>query len=96
MLPYHVRRETGGRYVVVNRNYKPVGDPRTEEWVDYEPYAVCVRGVTESVARRASSRDDPDTSSIYLFSDGCMPWKSDEFLWQYVRRLKALFRLKVG
>ena len=54
-LPYCLKKQPDGKYVVLNREYKPIGF-KTKDWVGYEQYpvAVKIKGLTAKVAAKIS------------------------------------------
>jgi hypothetical protein len=69
-LPYVLRRQEDGSYLVLNRKYKPIGF-LTDEWVDYENYPIAHHFVRETIEKLAipGSR----YGDIYLYNDGSIP-----------------------
>lgn len=95
-LPYCLHRLKDGRYIVLNRKYKPLG-VRSSEWVIYEdhPSAAAMK-ITPAIAKNLSWNGSDDAEVIYLYSDGCIPNESVEHLQSYSMRLKVLMDLPVG
>jgi hypothetical protein len=94
-LPYCIRRVRRGEYVILNREYKPLGQT-TMDFARYEPHAVKIKGIGPATARRLSARGDPDVKSIYLYNDGCIPTSSVLGGRAYYKRLDILARLQIG
>ena len=94
-FPYCLQRQEDGRYVLLNRNYKPVGF-FTSEWITYEDYpiGVKVKGLTAAVAARLDYQGRNDLDRIYLYNDGCVPTASDANMQQYLKRLGILMSLR--
>lgn len=93
-FPYCLRRQPDGRYVLLNRNYKPVGF-MTGGWVRYEDYPVAVHlpGLTPAlIAEIDCGRGDEDC--IYLYSDGSVPTRGDQEMLAYLGRLARLMALR--
>ena len=93
-LPYCVKRVKAGRYVILNREYKPVGQ-RTSDIVKYEDHMARIKGLTAKRAGRISVHGDEDRSVIYLYNDDCIPERSEANMAAYLARLGLLARLKV-
>lgn len=93
-LPYCIDRQPDGRYVVLNRMYKPLGF-RTRDWVDYENYPISIklRGLGPAVAAKISARGDSSLDRIYLYHDGCIPTASPKDWEAYQKRLAILAKL---
>lgn len=96
-FPYCLDKQPDGRYVVLNREYKPIGF-KTREHIKYDDYRVCVelKGIGSATAAKLSYKGDSNTDRIYLYNDGCVPTKSNEHMKNYLERLKILAKLKVN
>lgn len=91
-LPYVLLLQSDGRYVVLNRNYKPVG-LTVSDYIDYGAFPVAIKFKRKLSSRQiqALSHDgSPDPSRIYLYDDGCVPTYSDANWTAYSARLKRL------
>jgi hypothetical protein len=95
-LPYCLEKQPDGRYVVLNREYKPIGF-KTREHIEYEEYPICVelKGIGEVTAAKVSYNSDSNTDMIFLYNDGCVPTESAEHMKNYLNRLAILAKLKV-
>jgi len=95
-LPYCIKKLADGRYVVLNRKYKPLGFS-TSEKLDYESYPITVkmRGLKAKTAVKLSWKGDDNTDEIFLYNDGCVPTQSAKFMSAYLERLKILLAMKV-
>ena len=96
-FPYCLTRLEDGRYVVLNRDYKPLGF-LTSEWVEYTEYPVCVKlkGLGAAKARRLSCDGSEKLDRIYLYKDGCVPTRSPAAMESYMKKLQLLATLRVG
>ena len=65
ILPYAIIEVGDGKYIPVNRDYKPLG-VSTDEWVEYGEYPWLHIEADEPIAARGS---------FWLFNDACPPWK---------------------
>lgn len=94
-FPYCIQRLDDGRYILLNRRYKPLGW-QGREWVDYgtHPSAAKLR-VTAATARKLSYEGSPATDVIYLYNDGCVPTRSAANMRAYLERLAVLMKLRV-
>ncbi len=91
-MPYCLQRLDSGKWVVLNRNYKPLGYTK-EEWVEYEQYAVPLKiSVTE---KKKISFDRTTGDTIWLYNDGCVPTSSSEDMQAYSKRLEVLSKLSI-
>lgn len=95
-LPYCIQRLADGRYIVLNRRYKPLGS-FTSEWVTYEnDPSACAMTITPEIAKRLSWNGSEDTDVIHLYADGCLPEDSAEHLRAYAERLSVFMTLKAS
>lgn len=94
-LPYCLQKQSDGRYVVLNRRYKPLGF-NTLKHIDYEEYPICVKlkEIDSKIAANLSWNGDSNTDSIYLYNDGCIPTNSYENMKNYLKRLEILAKIK--
>jgi len=95
-MPYCLRKQNDGRYVVLNREYKPVGF-FTREYVKYEehPVAVTIEGIGSATAAKLSAKGDTSTDDIFLYNDGCVPTENAENMKAYLAKLQILAKLKI-
>jgi hypothetical protein len=96
-LPYCVQREEDGGYVVLNRDYKPLGF-NTKEHLDYGNYPISVRfsRLLAVTAAKISVHGKGDLDVIYLYDDGTIPTESAANMTAYLKRLAVLNGLKVS
>lgn len=87
MLPYCLKREPGSPgYVLLNRDYKPIGF-NTSEWIQYEEYPIIHRmRITPQIAAKLSWNNEGGTESIKLYSR--LTSKKD--IAEYLERLQYL------
>lgn len=96
-LPYCIQPLGDGRYIVLNRDYKPLGF--SGELVDYNthPSTAEIKGLTAAQLAKIDYRGAPGTDGrIYLYNDGCIPTSSDEHWRAYTARLQTLAGLKLA
>jgi hypothetical protein len=89
-LPYCLEKVASGRFILLNRDYKPVGSSAKDL---SRPIALELEGLTPEIAASMSVTGDPDCGRIYLFNDGSAPWLGHEELRAYERRLERLLEL---
>ncbi|KDN94605.1 hypothetical protein [Hydrogenovibrio marinus] len=96
LFPYCIKQQEDGSYVVLNRDYKPIGF-NTRQQVNYEDYPVSFKipGLSKVVARKLSWEGKDDKTIIYLYNDGTNPKISPENMEAYLERLERLSRLKL-
>ena len=95
--PYCLERQKNGSYVILNRNYKPVGF-RTTSHVDYLklPILVKLKGLTKAKAAKLSWNTDTDLAKIYLYDDNTThPVRNKENMSLYLAKLEMLATLKL-
>jgi hypothetical protein len=94
-MPYCLQRLKDGRYIVLNRSYKPIGI-QTSDWVDYDthPTAATIK-ITKASARKLSWESKDALDVIFLYNDGCVPTKSAANMSAYLAKLAILSKLKV-
>lgn len=95
-FPYCLMRNSDGSYVMLNRNYKPVGF-MTGEYVKYEEFPISfhAKGLTKKMAAALSARGDEDLERIYLYHDGCIPTADKKSMDAYLARIGKLLKLKL-
>ncbi|TKJ10222.1 hypothetical protein [Halomonas sp. 15WGF] len=95
-FPYCLDRQADGSYVMLNRNYKPIGF-MTSDWVVYEeePIGVNIKGLTAKKAASISYAGSEDLDRIYLYNDGTTPTTSEDKA-AYFKRLSILMDLKIS
>jgi len=96
MIPYCIHQEADGKFVLVNRDYKPVGF-NTSKGISYKEYPIIykLKGLTPDIAARISHKNDLGLTSIYLYGDGSVPTDSKDNWEKYMERLKLLMQLYV-
>lgn len=95
-FPYCLDRQEDGRYVVLNRNYKPLGF-MVGEWVEYSDFPVGVRlkGLGPKTAAKLSWEGKEELGRIYLYNDGCIPTHGPGHMQAYLQRLAVLMGLAI-
>ena len=95
-FPYCIQKQEDGSYVVLNREYKPIGF-LTQECLDYWRYPIGIRfkGLKEETIRKISIDGDPREGAIYLYDDGTVPIRNRKNMRDYLERLSVLMSLKV-
>jgi hypothetical protein len=94
-LPYCIKRLPNGNYVVLNRDYKPLGF-RTSAHLEYEAYPIGVKfkRLTAATAAKLSWKGSTDTDAIFLYNDDSIPTVSPKNMQEYLERLKILAKLQ--
>ena len=96
-FPYCLQKQEDGRYVVLNRDYNPVGF-YTRDWVKYEEHAVLVKfkGLTKAKAAKLSDKGETNLDKIYLYNDKTNPVRSKANMRSYLAKLEILAGLSVA
>jgi len=95
-LPYCLEKLADGKYVVLNRKYKPIGFYTTKQ-VDYESYPVAVKlKLAPKTIQKLSWNGSDDPVKIYLYDDGCIPTDSTKHMTAYLDKIALLAKVKVG
>lgn len=94
-LPYCLARQKNGTYVILNRNYKPIGF-KTNEHLNYSDYPVEVKfkRFTSATAKILSWNKSPDIDSVLLYDGNRDIANSSEYMQDYLKRLEHLAKLK--
>ncbi|MEL6384212.1 MAG: hypothetical protein AAFQ89_17510 [Cyanobacteria bacterium J06626_18] len=89
-FPYCIHRIEDGRYVILNRNYKPLGMTREDsvDWVDYAPHAIELR-LTPKRIEQLDAQGNGSESRVYLYYSIHTVTQADEWA-AYCKRLKVL------
>lgn len=91
-LPYCLKQLEGDRYIVLNRDYKPLGYNRREAVVEAQASAVVVlKNLTDRRVLALSHKQAPRRDLIHLYDDTCNPAASAAKFTAYAKRL-AVFR----
>lgn len=98
-LPYCLQKTGDGRWLLLNRNYKPLGTTN-KEWVDYDTHPDRLklhRRTVGAVAKAAvnvisDSSNEPDV--IYLYDDGNIPTESAANWSAYTKLLSLVMHAK--
>ena len=85
-LPYFCQPLEDGIYIIVNRNYKPVGQV-SKDWAKYEEFPYLHARFEDALRKRFTVKGSQDG---YLFNDGCPPWHSRQDATAYLTRLRLL------
>lgn len=94
-LPYCLKRQDDGKYIVLNREYNPLGFVVKQDYhCDDYPIAVKIKGLTALKASKISHNGSDDLDEIFLYNDACLPDASDENMQAYFERLAILAKLK--
>lgn len=95
-FPYCIEKQSDGTWVVLNREYKPVGF-NTSDYVRYEEYPVSSKlsGIGPGVCRKLSYSGEVAGDRVYLYNDGCVPTNSKANMDAYLKKLALLAKLSL-
>lgn len=94
-FPYCLKKQPDGSYLILNRDYKPVGF-NTKEHVVYEDFPVSVKfaRLLPATAAKLSVHGHADVDTIFLYDDGSVPTETKAKMSDYLARLEILANLK--
>lgn len=95
-FPYCLQQRKDGAWLILNRNYKPIG-LTSSDWVDYDahPAEACIANITSAQAKKISYCGSPECAdTIYLYNDGCVPTDSKKNMDAYLARVAVVMKLK--
>ncbi len=93
-FPYCIQKQKDGAWVLLNRNYKPVGF-NVSNFMDYSEHPVSIRliGLGSGTLKKLSY-DGSGGDMVYLYNDGCVPTSSPTAMKSYLKKLEILMKLK--
>ena len=95
-FPYCLEKQEDGRYVFLNREYKPVGF-FTSDWINYADYPVLVKlKITKALAKKLSGSEEGGTERIFLYNDATNAVGSKANMDAYLAKLALLAKLRVA
>ena len=93
-FPYALRKLPDGKWILLNRHYRPVGINLPEPVaLDAYPVSIALPQLDESTLRALSHDGDIEHDTIYLYNDGSVPTMSQADMDAYLARLSILLRL---
>ena len=94
-LPYCLKRLKDGKYIVLNREYKPLGF-NTLTHVEYEDYPISakIKGITKKMTAEISIDKSSNLDQIYLYNDATNPSSNSKNMKEYLKKLEKLAKLK--
>lgn len=95
-FPYCLRKLDDGRYILVNRRYKPLGVVSRERVV-YEdhPTAMRIEGLTDELALDIDVNGGAKPDHIYLYNGASTAPRTEQATSEYLQRLSKLMTLKM-
>jgi len=98
-FPYCLEQQEDGSWVLLNRNYKPVGF-NTGDFIRYEehPVSIRLRGIGPATLKRLAFdgeiKGEGAKPYVMLYNDGCVPTLSTDHMASYLQKLEILMKLK--
>ena len=95
-FPYCIEKQADGTWVVLNRQYKPVGF-NTSDFISYEEFPVSakLKGIGPGVMKKLSYSGEVQGDRVYLYNDGCVPTHSTPNMNSYLKKLAILAKLSL-
>ncbi len=96
-LPYCIEQNADGSWLVLNRQYKPVGF-NTEDHIKYEDFPVVTKfkGLGPATLAKLSYSGDVHGNRVYLYNDGTNPLNGAAEMKAYLKRIELLAKLTVA
>jgi len=93
-FPYCIEKQDDGTWVVMNRQYKPVGF-NTSDYISHEDYPVSAKlsGIGPGVCRKLAYDGKGQGNRVYLYNDGTNPVGSKANMDAYLKKLAILAKL---
>ncbi|MCD4820754.1 MAG: hypothetical protein K8R11_01465 [Methanococcoides sp.] len=94
-FPYCIEKQEDGSWVLLNRNYKPVGF-NTGDFIRYEEYPVSMKlkGIGPATLKKLSDKNEDIEDRVYLYNDSCVPTSSAQAMSSYLKKLEVLLKLQ--
>ena len=95
-FPYVIKEVEKGKFVVLNREYKPLGFNK-RDYVKYEDYPIIskITGLGPSTRNKLAYDGKGEGNMIYLYDDGCVPTQSKKHMDSYLEKLRILAKCKI-
>lgn len=93
-FPYCIQKQADGIWVVLNRQYKPVGF-NTSDFINYEDYPVSakLKGIGPGICKKLSYTGEDEGDKIYLYNESCVPTRTNTNMTAYLKKLEILAKL---
>ena len=95
-LPYCLKKQDDGNFLVLNRRYKPLGFNSLERF-NYEDYPIAskIKGLTARSIQKLAYNGIMTEGAIYLY-DGSLKNISKALMKDYLERLEILAACKIS
>lgn len=94
-FPYCLQKQKDESWVLLNRNYKPVGF-NTDEFLNYDDYPVSIKlkGLGTATLKKLSYTGEVSGDMVYLYNDGSVPTGDPASMKAYLKKLEILLKLE--
>ncbi len=95
-FPYCIKKVSPGCFVVLNREYMPLGFNEKRD-VSYNelPIIAKIKGLTPATIKKLAYNGEMRDNMIFLYNDGLIPTRSAENMRLYLEKLAILAKYKV-
>ena len=95
-LPFCLKRLEDGTYILLNREYKPIGF-KTKEQIEYKNFPVThkIKGITKKTVEKLSWKGDNNLDTIFLY-DGKNITSSINKMNLYLEKIKIISKYKIA
>jgi hypothetical protein len=96
-LPYCIEHNADGSWLVLNREYKPVGF-NTGDQIKYEDFPVTTKfkELDQATLEKLSYSGEAKGKRVYLYNDGTDPLSGAAEMEAYLKRIEILSKLRVA
>jgi hypothetical protein len=97
-MPYCLIKLESGKWVIVNRHYKPLGTLSRDKWYNYEEYSVHIkwdRRHRKKLADLGATSESPE-EFVALYNDATNPERSKMLMQRYMDKLAILAKLGIS
>jgi hypothetical protein len=94
-FPYCIEKQHDGSWILLNRNYKPVGF-NTGELISYSdfPVSIKIKELGRGTLQRLSCGDEEPGDRVYLYDNGSEPTRNAKAMASYLQKLEILLSLE--
>lgn len=97
-IPYCFKALPDGRFILLNRDYKPLGiaGGTCDPFVDYEAFGAHIVKDDSSIIAAAMTMKCCPHDSIYFFRDSCPPWAGKRHAVALLDKMNRLLSIAKG
>ena len=93
-FPYCLKKQDNGKYIILNRLYKPLGFC-TKDYIVYEEYPIEFETIRLTKSQIEKLTKNAVDEFIFLYDDNCVPTHSVAKMNEYLEKLRVLAQVKV-